>query len=212
MINNMDTRKALAIAKGLKKAKLLPADLPREQYGEAQRFLVAYASFLIGIANPNTRDHYRLVINHFMRYLQNIKGCTPLGAVGIDVSVWRDDLRRTGGVYGIPRGVSASKYFPQANSSIENKTSVLSAFFGFLQKPGMDGSDPLMRANPVKALHTRFKVEKWGNSKKIDKNTLKKCLKQIDRSRVLGMRNYAIIYGYYMTGRRNSEWVNLKWG
>lgn len=209
--------RAFELAKELKEASLSPADLiKRQHYSKRQIFLVAYASFLLSISNERTRGHYKSVIDQFVYFMYNTGGATPLDAIGIDISLWRDDLFRTGGVVSTSIGSDLRRCAPQAKSSIENKTSVMSAFFSFLQKPGMDGSPALMSANPVEALHTRFKIEKYGSSKKIGIETLRTILGQIDvttpKKRVTGLRNYSLIHGYFMTGRRNSEWVSLQWG
>jgi len=209
--------KAYELAKKLQENSLSPADLlKKQQYSRKQLFLIAYASFLLSISNQNTRQHYKSVIDQFVYFMHNIRDATPLDAIGIDINLWRDDLFRTGGVASTAFGSDIRRCAPQAKSSIENKTSILSAFFTFLQKPGMDGSAALMGSNPVEALHTRFKIEKYGNSKKISMDTLRAVLAQIDtetpKKRIEGLRNYALIYGYFMTGRRNSEWVRLRWG
>jgi len=209
--------RAYELAKKLHEASMSPADLlKQQQYSSKQLFLIAYASFLLSISNKNTRQHYKSVIDQFVYFMHNVRDATPLKAVGVDISLWRDDLFRTGGVASTGFGGDLRRCAPQARSSIENKTSILSAFFTFLQKPGMDGSAALISSNPVDALHTRFKIEKYGNSKKISMKALKAILNQIDvktlKRRIEGLRNYTLIYGYFMTGRRNSEWVNLRWG
>jgi len=202
----------IQLAKQLHRSNKLPADLSREDYSPEDLFLTAYASFLMGIANKNTRVRYRTAVNQFIRYMHNARNRTPLEATGIDISVYRDDLLRTGGVMSVARGDDLSRCWPQARTSVENKTSILSAFFKFLMKPGMDGSPPLMNQNPVLSLHTRFKIDQYGNSKKIDTDVFKRCIDSINQESVKGKRDYALLFGYYMTGRRNSELVNIRWG
>jgi integrase/recombinase XerD len=76
----------------------------------------------------------------------------------------------------------------------------------------MDGSPPLVVYNPVDALSDKVKVNKYGRSKKISLDNFRKILDQIDLTVCQGLRDYALLYGYFITGRRNSEWVNLTWG
>jgi integrase/recombinase XerD len=203
-----------ALAQYLQDNKINPADLQKsnKQFNRNQLFLVAYAYYLLGLTNENTRKHYKTVIDQFTRFVSNTSAINPLDAVGIDVALWREDLIRTGGIAGALPTMNLDKYYPQENSSIHNKVSILSAFFKFLQKPGLDGTPPLIAYNPVEALRQRFKVEKYSSSKKISIQTLQKIIDQIDRKTIKGARNYALIYGYFMTGRRNNEWLTLKWG
>jgi site-specific recombinase XerD len=204
--------KAFILAKQLYKQNMQPTDLyKRKKVSRDQLFIIAYAYYLLGITNKGTQKQYKTVIDHFIRYMANTRKTTPLETTGIDVSLWREDLIRTGGVAGAPPQSNLSRYFPQEKSSIHVKVSVLSAFFKFLQKPNLDGSAPLIAYNPVQALRTRFQIERYGSSKKIDKKTLSKILKQIDMLSVRGLRDYTLIFGYFLTGRRNTEWVTLTW-
>jgi len=203
-----------ALARYLQENKINPADLQKssKKFNRDQLFLVSYAYYLLGLTNENTKKHYKIVIDQFTRFVSNISGINPLDAVGIDVELWREDLIRTGGVAGALPTMNLDRYHPQEKSSIHNKVSILSAFFKFLQKPGLDGTPPLILFNPVAALRQRFKVEKYSSSKKISIQTLQKILDQVNRNTINGTRDYALIYGYFMTGRRNNEWLTLKWG
>jgi integrase len=205
--------KIYSLATYLQEHQLNPADLQKtESFSRQHLFLVAYAYYLMGITNENTRKHYKTVIDQFTRFVVNTSGGTPLDAIGIDVALWREDLIRTGGVAGSSYGTKLDRYYPHEKASIHNKVDILSAFYKFLQKPGLDGSPPLINYNPVKALRSRFKIEKYSSSKKISIESFQKIINQIDRSTIKGSRDYALIYGYFMTGRRNSEWLTLKWG
>lgn len=205
--------KIFILAQRLHEKQLVPADLLRakQNYNRNQLFLIAYAYYLISLTNKNTQKQYKATIDHFTRFLSNTRNCNPLDATGLDVSLWRDDLTRTGGVAGAPPGASTHRYVPQEKASLHTKVAALSAFYRFLQKPGLDGSAPLILHNPVDALHTRTKVEKYGRSKKISRDVLKSILAAIDLSEVKGLRDYALIYGYFITGRRNSEWLSMTW-
>ena len=207
-------KKVLAIAQHLKDKNLNPADLARikENLHRNKLFIIAYAYYLISLLNTNTQRQYKGVIDQFIRFEANIRGVTPLDAIGIDIDLWRNDLLRTGGVAGSAPGRSNILLHPQEKSSVHTKVSILSAFFKFLQKPGLDGSPPLMIHNPVNALQRRFKIEKYGRSKKISREVLTKILKSMDLRSVKGLRDYTLIYGYFITGRRNTEWLTMKWG
>ncbi|RJR07551.1 site-specific integrase [Candidatus Parcubacteria bacterium] len=200
------------LAKQLRDKNLQPTILVRKGAVKDKNkvFLIAYAYYLMGIDNENTRRHYKTVIDQFIRFIANVRGVNPLDTIGVDVLLWKDDLERTGGI----GGSSPEKLLnctPHEKSSLQNKVSILSAFFKFLQKPGLDGSPPIMIYNPVEALTSKIIVEKYANAKKISIDLLNKMLDQCDLTTLDGARNYALIYGYFMTGRRNSEWLKLQW-
>lgn len=200
------------LAKYLHKNNISPADLhAKRNLKRDYAFMLAYTFYIMGIDNENTKKRYKATIDHFINFMDNTRNITPLDAIGIDVSLWRDDLIRTGGVGGTQKGKNLARYEPHEKSSVHNKVCVLSAFYKFLQQPGLDGSPPLVAYNPVDALVTRFKIEKFGRSKKIGIDALRSILKEIDIKTIRGLRDYALIYGYFITGRRNTEWVTLKW-
>lgn len=202
-----------SLAKQLHDKNLQPVDLLRKGKikDRDKLFLITYAYYLMGISNENTRKHYKMVIDHFIRFIANIRAVNPLDTIGVDVLLWKDDLERTGGISGVPSDRFLGAYVPHEKSSMLNKISILSAFFKFLQKPGMDGSPPLVQFNPVDALHSKIEVEKYASAKKISVGLLKEILKHCETETLNGLRDYTLIYGYFMTGRRNSEWLNLQW-
>lgn len=202
-----------SLAKQLHSKKLQPVDLASKGKikDRDKLFLITYAYYLMGIDNENTRKHYKIVIDHFVRFITNIRHVNPLDTIGVDVLLWKDDLERTGGIAGVSSDRPLGAHAPHEKSSLLNKISILSAFFKFLQKPGMDGSPPLVQFNPVDALHSKIEVEKYASAKKISVDLLKAMLKHCELSTLDGLRNYTLIYGYFMTGRRNSEWLNLQW-
>lgn len=205
--------KEFFIARQLQSRNLTPSDLQnKKDISKKKLFSIAYAYYLLGLTNVNTRTHYQIVIDHFIQFMLNIKDITPLDANGMDVSLWKDDLLRTGGVGGARPNANLDRFASHERTSVHNKIAILSAFFKFLQKPGMDGSPPLVAYSPVDALHDKIKIEKYGHSKKINLQIFKKILKQIEYKTLKGLRDLALIYGYYITGRRNSEWVSLTWG
>lgn len=205
-------KKLYQLAKQLRERNMTPADLcSKRDLKRNYVFLLAYTYYIMSLNNQNTKKQYKAVIDHFTRFMANIRNTTPLDAIGIDVNLWREDLIRTGGVGGTPSSKNLSRYEPHEKTSVHNKVSILSAFFKFLQKPGLDGSPPLMKYNPVNALLNRFKIEKYGRSKKISLDALRAILKVINIKTIKGLRDYTLIYGFFLTGRRNTEWVTLQW-
>lgn len=202
-----------SLVKQLQSRNIQPLDLAKQGAikDRDKLFMIAYAYYLMGIDNENTKTHYRQVIDQFIRFMANVRGVNPLDAIGIDVLLWKDDLERTGGIAGVSKGRFLGAYVPHEKSSLQNKISIMSAFFKFLQKPGLDGSSPLVQTNPVDALHKRIEVEKYASAKKISVDLLNKLLQGCDLTTLNGLRDYTLIYGYFLTGRRNSEWLRLQW-
>lgn len=170
---------------------------------------LAYIKFLSNINNQNTKKHYQSIIKHFNLFLLNTRGIGLLDAKGFDVIKWRRDLELTGGILG---STDAIKCIPNSESSIENKTSILSSFYNFLKKPGLDGTPALIEINPIESILNRHKIESYGKAKKISLESFSKIIKVLQEDlSIEGLRNLALIWGYFLTGRRNSEWINLKW-
>ena len=171
----------------------------------------AFNSFLTGIPNETTREHYRSIVLHFSRFLRLVKNKSCFEANGSDIIDWRNDLLKTGGAAGYP-AAQHPPLKPNSRNSVENKTCAISAFFKHLRRPSEVTGESLIASNPVEALHARFKIEKYGSSKKVGLETFNLLIAQIDPKTALGQRDLALILGYFYTGRRNSEWVRLQWG
>lgn len=169
-----------------------------------------YSSFLKSIINPNTRAYYKRVIDQYLRFLSQTRNIDFTKALGIDIILWRKDLLETGGIAGSHPGQKIFDWAGNSETTIENKTDIVSSFYNFLNKPGMNGKDPVMKINPVHSIQNRYKVVEYSNSKKIDQVTFLKLIKQIDAKSVSGLRNLALLWGYYLSGRRNSEWLTIK--
>jgi site-specific recombinase XerD len=209
-----DLKVVTALAKQLTVTQRNPADLLAiPEYRDNRNLLlnIAIASFLQSVSNESTRKDYRKALHHFSIFLHQTRDASLLDAVGWDVAAWREDLSETGGMLGtLPDQVCRRR--PNSPSSIETKTSALSSFYEYLAKPGFyDNSLFLIPSNPVSALPTRHKGERYGKSQKIGLKAFKAILNQIKLSTVKGLRDYALLYGYYITGRRHSVWVNLQW-
>lgn len=200
----------MQIAQQLYARNLHPSRLDKS-FKPEDLFLTAYCYYLLSLSNENTKRHYKIVIDHFVRFLRNVTQITPLNAIGADILLWKTDLELTGGVGGVLPGGSTQACIPHEKASLQNKISIISAFYKFLQKPGLDGSPPLVAINPVDALHQRVAVEKYSRSKKISIESLNKILAQINTKTLNGLRDFCLIYGYFVTGRRNSEWLQLQW-
>lgn len=67
------------------------------------------------------------------------------------------------------------------------------------------------RANPFDIVD-RMKVSPYGRAIYPTTEELRAILAQIDRSTVVGKRDYALFFGFAITLRRSAEWLGLRWG
>ena len=174
------------------------------------KLIDTYFSFLRSILNLNTRAYYKRVIDQFIRFLVQTRQINFTKVVGMDIILWRKDLLKTGGIAGSYPNQNILAWEGNSEATVENKTDIISSFYNFLNKPGMDGQEPIMKINPVHSLQNRYKVVGYSNSKKIDTASFLKLIKQIDTKSVSGLRNLALLWGYFLSGRRNSEWITLQ--
>lgn len=161
--------------------------------------------------NEETLIRYNAVLSHFNTYLKKVHNKNLLQANGEDIISWREDLEKTGGKLGYDEKYTGQLY-PNSLSTIETKTCALSTFYNFLGRPNLKTNKRLIEANPVDALDNRHHIVKYGRSKKMSFSNFLSILKQVDTSTVVGKRDLAILKGYFLTGRRRREVINLKWG
>jgi len=73
------------------------------------------------------------------------------------------------------------------------------------------GERPLGDRNPAATIR-RPDVASYARADYLDASELARLLGAIPRWTVRGLRDYALILGYVLTGRRNGEWRRLRWG
>jgi integrase len=101
-------------------------------------------------------------------------------------------------------------------STIAQWLSAVSSFYRYVTTryvvPSADGRErPLHDYNPTLTV-ARPDVSHYARAEFLDSEELARLLQAIPRKSAAGLRDYALILGYVLTGRRNSEWRTLRWG
>ena len=95
---------------------------------------------------------------------------------------------------------------PVAKTTFNHRLNVASSFFTFARKRHY-----LNTLNPVDALD-RDRVDAYAHAEAIDHVDVADCLEAIDRTTLVGLRNYALMQVALNTGRRLSELAHMQWG
>ncbi len=142
----------------------------------------------------NTRQAYETA----WEMLMDFTGKMPWEMGSADIEAWAAELRQT-----------------YAESTVQQRLAAISSFFSYTKQSYMDFVDgmerPLHHYNPAKAVN-RPKVQPYGKAHPLTIEGVRALLSAIDRSTAQGKRDYAIILAFLLTGRRNSEIINLRWG
>ena len=134
----------------------------------------------------NTRRSFQDTINNFKR-LTGITdlSCTQKG----DVFAWVETMKTEG----------------FKSSTIRNRINTLKLFFNFASDYQVDGK-PITETNPVKIRGLVPRVRKYAASRALSKADVARFLGAIQLDRLNGLRDYALLAGYLILGRRNTEW------
>ena len=126
---------------------------------------------------------------------------------GLDAQAWMEELEA--------QGAKAT--------TINRKLAALSSFYTYVsEKFTFVGKDNVERSifidghgnprpNPFKR-PDRHRVDTYGHSKPISKDTIQRALRLINQQSLTGARDFALIVTYIYTGRRSVEIANLRWG
>lgn len=152
----------------------------------------------LGTARRNsehTERSYRRSIEDLMGFLDI--GPEDLGTVGgADVAEWANELAESG----------------LAKSTIATRLAGVSSVYEFARSVYTDGAgQPLTSYNPVDGVD-RPQVNPYGKSRPLGTSEIGALLAQIDRSTVVGLRDYALILFAVYTGKRSHEARNLRAG
>ncbi len=103
-----------------------------------------------------------------------------------------------------------------AETTINLRLAGLSSLFSFLMNK-FSYPDPItgreafiVERNPVDRA-TRAKVDPYGKADGLGKDEIYALLRRIDRSTLIGLRDFALIVTYVATGRRSTEIAALQW-
>jgi len=90
-------------------------------------------------------------------------------------------------------------------STIKTRVTALRSFFAYAQEYRVDGQ-PLCQANPVEGRSLRPKVRSYGKARALTQDEVQRLLGAVDLAAENGARDYAMLAGYLVLGRRNTEW------
>jgi integrase len=94
-------------------------------------------------------------------------------------------------------------------ATVVNRMAAVSSFFTYAMDymVELNGIEkPLANQNPVQMRKARTKVTPYANARALSTSDVKQLLAQPDRRRTIGLRDYALLLGYLVLGRRNTEW------
>lgn len=126
-----------------------------------------------------------------LKNLLNFISKEPKDIVKTDVIEWTNYLRDSG----------------LSETTIQLRISAVSSFYIFAYE-----ECDLEKANPCLIKSIRRKINPYGKAQWLSSEDVSKLLKNIDTSSKLGSRDFALLLGYVLLGRRNSEWRKMKWG
>jgi integrase/recombinase XerD len=165
--------------------------------GRAATWQRAADAWLQSKPSPNTRRAYRAAFRRFLEFA----GRPPWLLSGADAIAWQAHLRRQG----------------LADSTINLYLAAVSSYFRFcnqhytLTDPATGRERPLAHTNPA-LRPTRAKVKPYGKAAHLDLHQVRALLRAPDRTTIQGLRDYALLKSYLLTGFRNSELRTLRWG
>jgi len=145
----------------------------------------------------HTRRAYEGAVRMFFEYAD----VRPWNVGGAQVIGWQQVMRRAG----------------LAEATINLRLAALSSFYSFccyrfvIVDPQTGREVPLAERNPVMRVE-RASVSPYEKSNYLSLDEVRALLRSIDRSTVVGLRDYALIVTYVYTARRSSEIRCLKWG
>lgn len=134
-----------------------------------------------------TRRAYLFAVKNLMEF----SGKEPKDIFKTDVISWTNFLRDSG----------------LSESTIQLRISAVSSFYIFAYE-----ECDLEKINPCFIKSIRRKINPYGKAQWLSSEDVSKLLKSIDVSTKLGARDYALLLGYILLGRRNSELRKMKWG
>lgn len=137
--------------------------------------------------SANTRRAYAAAVRELV-----VETGLPLDQISrSDVTEWVTRMRAAG----------------QAESTIQQRVSGVSSFYKYaINECELDGR------NPAGSESQRRRVQPYGKAAWLSAEEAKAILAQPNRETIRGKRDYALLVGYLLLGRRNSEWRCVRWG
>ena len=155
-------------------------------------------AWLSGRESANTHRIYRAALGRLLAFCHPK---VPWEISGSDLVAWQSDLRRQ----------------RLAPATVNVNLAAASSFFRFcaqqytLIDPATGREAPLATSNPA-ARPKRARVKPYRQVTHLDVEQVRALLRAPDRTTPQGLRDYALLKGYLMTGFRNTELRSLRWG
>lgn len=144
--------------------------------------------------SDNTRRSYDHALAEFLLFFKVL----PENITRQHVRDWSAELKR--------RGLKSS--------TICNRLAAISSFFSFAceeYQVELEGKQiPICAQNPAELKSIRPRVIRFADSRALSTAECKQLLAQCDLRKVSGQRDYVLLRGYMLLGRRNSEWRKAK--
>lgn len=177
----------------------------------------AFELWLAGKAK-NTQRAYRRAWQDLLAF----SGKQPWEMLSGDLQAWAEDLaRRQMDSAAVRARQRKGLRAPAGCTGLSASTvalwlSAVSSFYryvttAFLVPSPAGGERPLHGHNPALIVR-RPDVRGYARAEYLDSWELARLLAAVPRTTVAGLRDYALLLGYVLTGRRNAEWRTLRWG
>jgi site-specific recombinase XerD len=157
----------------------------------------AYDLWMAGLRSDGTRRAYALAWCFFLDFVEK----TPDQVGRSDVARWVDAMRK--------RGLSAC--------TRQQRLAAISSFFAFVAEDFtkvVDGQEvALHSANPAAGRRFREHINPYGKAIHLGVTEVRQLLDAVRRKTTpIAQRDYALYLAYLLTGRRNTEIRQLRWG
>ena len=179
----------------------------------ASRWAQAFDLWLNSLNSPNTRRAYASAWSSF----QSITGKLPWEVTRADVASFLDALRAAGlSPSTINQRLAAlSSFFNYASQVFCDCSHSSSRGIVYSHKPvGLSGAGGVLEgslSNPAQSI-PRLKTTSYSQSRFLTIPEARALLRAISRLTIQGLRDYALFLAYLITGRRNSEIRQLRYG
>lgn len=149
-----------------------------------------------GARSANTRRAYEADVDAFFSRIS----AAPWMVNSAHIAEWQRAMRDAG----------------MTEATINRRLAALSSFYAFCMRSCVKTFNSLREYalidhNPVARVE-RARVDAYSRSSAMTVQEARALLNAIDRSNVVGLRDYALIRSYLYTGARNSEIRTLRWG
>ena len=152
--------------------------------GKQEDFDNAIKQWLESRRSDNTRRSYQYALNEFLETFWK----RPEAMTREDVRKYAQILKE--------RGLKAT--------TISARLGAISSFYSYLVE------SKLIDHNPAEMRSLRPKVTRYIDSRALTTADCKKLLAQCDLNTILGLRDFVLLSGYLILGRRNTEWRSAR--